>query len=45
MKAKRRKIIEALSKGKSQVMDSGNKEEQIIPDTEISLQEMENQFY
>jgi hypothetical protein len=48
VKAKRRKIIEALSKGKKQYSgfgDSGNSVVELIPDNEVSLQDMENQFY
>ena len=48
VKAKRRKIIEALSKGKSQYsghIDSGNNAIEMIPDSSISIQEMEAQFY
>ena len=48
VKAKRRKIIEALSKGKSQYsghIDSGNNVIEMIPDASISIQEMEAQFY
>jgi hypothetical protein len=48
VKAKRRKIIEALSKGKKQYSgfgDSGNSVLDLVPDNEVSLQDMENQFY
>ena len=45
VKAKRRKIIEALSKGKKQYSgfgDSGNSVVELVPDNEVSLQDMEN---
>ena len=48
VKAKRRKIIEALSKGKKQYSgfgDSGNSVVELLPDNEVSIQDMENQFY
>lgn len=47
VKAKRRKIIEALSKGKKQYSgfeNSGNSSV-LTPDNEISITEMEQQFY
>jgi len=48
VKAKRRKIIEALSKGKKEYSgfdDSGNSNIALATDKDLSVQEMENQFY
>ena len=47
VKAKRRKIIEALSKGKSQYSGqvSGNAVVEMEPDENLSIEELEKQLY
>ena len=48
VKAKRRKIIQAMSKGKSAYSGfglSGNAVVEMEPDENLSIEEMEKQFY